>query len=414
MEFREALRIAARSIRAHRLRSGLTVVGMVIGIASVVVFATFGASVQAAVIADIGETNANNVFATPASGDDGPPGRVSGFGQPVFTEIDVETLREQEGVEAVIPQGIVGVSTMAYGDQTIAQRQATATVPATFTDDSLVSGEAFELGANETVLNEAAAKAFEQNVTVGSTVKLTLATGETRNVTVVGITSGTRGGFVSGFGEVTPRVYLPVDPFYPTTVESPSVGADVRAYPQVTVVANPNAVESVKQATETYLTTESDAAELLSEGAEIQVQTSGDIVETIQQVINRITRFVTGIAVISLVVAAIGIANITLVSVTERTKEIGIMKAVGATNRDTMQLFLTESALLGTVGAVVGVPVGLVVAWGATRFAEVGFTIAGEWVVFAVIVGIGVGVVAGLYPAWRASKIDPIEALRYE
>lgn len=90
------------------------------------------------------------------------------------------------------------------------------------------------------------------------------------------------------------------------------------------------------------------------------------------------------------------------------------MKAVGATNRDTMQLFLTESALLGTIGAVVGVPVGLAVAWGATRFAEVGFTIAGDWVVFAVGVGVGVGIVAGLYPAWRASKVDPIEALRYE
>jgi putative ABC transport system permease protein len=123
---------------------------------------------------------------------------------------------------------------------------------------------------------------------------------------------------------------------------------------------------------------------------------------------------VTGIAVISLVVAAIGIANITLVSVTERTKEIGIMKAVGATNRDTMQLFLTESVLLGTTGAVLGVPVGLAVAWGATRFAEVGFRLAVDWIGFAVVVGIGVGIVAGLYPAWRASRVDPIDALRYE
>jgi putative ABC transport system permease protein len=123
---------------------------------------------------------------------------------------------------------------------------------------------------------------------------------------------------------------------------------------------------------------------------------------------------VTGIAVISLVVAAIGIANITLVSVTERTKEIGIMKAVGATNRDTMQLFLTESVLLGTTGAVLGVPVGLAVAWGATRFAEVGFRLAVDWMGFAVVVGIGVGIAAGLYPAWRASRVDPIDALRYE
>jgi putative ABC transport system permease protein len=415
MDPSEALRIAARSIRAHRLRSGLTVVGMVIGIASVVAFATFGASVQAAVIGDIGDTNANNVFVTPASVDDDSPGGADlAATRPVFTAIDTDRLREQPGVEAVIPQGLVGLSSATYGDQTVAQRQATATVPGTFTESNTVAGRGFESGAAEAVLNEAAAASFERNVTVGSTLELTLASGETRNVTVVGIVSGTRGGFLSGFGGDTPRIFLPVDPFYATVVESPSVGADVRVYPQLTVVASPEAVPAVKDRTETYLTTDSDAAQLLGEGVEIRVRTSEDVVGAIQDVISQITRFVTGIAVISLVVAAIGIANITLVSVTERTKEIGIMKAVGATNRDTMQLFLTESVLLGTTGAVLGVPVGLAVAWGATRFAEVGFRLAVDWIGFAVVVGIGVGIVAGLYPAWRASRVDPIDALRYE
>jgi putative ABC transport system permease protein len=79
-----------------------------------------------------------------------------------------------------------------------------------------------------------------------------------------------------------------------------------------------------------------------------------------------------------------------------------------------MQLFLTESVLLGTTGAVLGVPVGLAVAWGATRFADVALTLAVDWMIFAVVVGVGVGVVAGLYPAWRASRVDPIDALRYE
>jgi putative ABC transport system permease protein len=138
------------------------------------------------------------------------------------------------------------------------------------------------------------------------------------------------------------------------------------------------------------------------------------VVEEIQDVIDRITRFVTGIAVIALVVGAIGIANITLVSVTERTKEIGIMKAVGATNRDTMQLFLTEAVLLGGIGAIVGVPLGLLVGFGAAVYAEVSFTLPIDWIVFSVVMGVTTGVVAGLYPAWRASKVDPIEALRYE
>ena len=159
MDPREALRIAARSIRAHRLRSGLTVVGMVIGIASVIAFATFGASVQAAVIGDIGDTNANNVFITPASVDDeSPGGEELAATRPVFTDIDVDRLREVPGVEAVIPQGLVGLSSVTYGNRTIAQQRATATVPETFTAADTIDGRGFEAGTREAVLNEAATR----------------------------------------------------------------------------------------------------------------------------------------------------------------------------------------------------------------------------------------------------------------
>ncbi len=206
---------------------------------------------------------------------------------------------------------------------------------------------------------------------------------------------------------------MPTEPYYRTTTESPALGVDQKAYPQVTVTTEPTAVQSARAAIEAYAS-QSDAAQLLPPGFEVAVQTSGDVVEEIQDVIDRITRFVTGIAVIALVVGAIGIANITLVSVTERTKEIGIMKAVGATNRDTMQLFLTEAVLLGGLGAVVGVPLGLLVGFGAAEYADVAFTLPIDWIVFSVAMGVTTGVVAGLYPAWRASKVDPIEALRYE
>ncbi|MFB6243531.1 MAG: ABC transporter permease [Halobaculum sp.] len=415
MEFTETLRIAGRSIRAHRLRSTLTVVGIVIGIASVVVFASFGASVEASVIDQIGGTNANNVYALPSATDEeGGPGGVAAAARPVFTERDVRRLSEIEGVAAVIPRGIVPASAVAHDGQTVAQRQLTATTPATFRAESLVAGRGFEMGANEVVINERAASVFAGNLSVGDEVTVNLGSGEQLNLTVVGIVSGTRGGFLTSFGDAQPRFYVPADPFYQTTTESPSLGVDQRAYPQVTVVAAPRQVTTAKAGVTRYLRQESDAVQLLPAGFEITVQTSGDVVEEIQDVIDRITRFVTGIAVIALVVGAIGIANITLVSVTERTKEIGIMKAVGATNRDTMQLFLTEAVLLGGLGAVVGVPLGLAVGWGAAQYAEVAFTLPFDWIAFSVAMGVTTGVVAGLYPAWRAAKVDPIEALRYE
>ena len=103
-----------------------------------------------------------------------------------------------------------------------------------------------------------------------------------------------------------------------------------------------------------------------------------------------------------------------LVSVTERTREIGIMKAVGARNREVMQLFLVESVLLGAFGALVGLPLGVAGGWVATRYAEIPLTLAPGWFAVAVGVGVFVGVVAGLYPAWRAARVDPIDALRYE
>jgi putative ABC transport system permease protein len=209
-------------------------------------------------------------------------------------------------------------------------------------------------------------------------------------------------------------VYVPIEPYYRTVVESPSVGVRQRAYPQVTVVTEPTRTETTRAAVESYLREESDARELLPGGAELTARTSGDFVAQVASVIERITRFVTGVAVIGLVVGAIGIANIMLVSVTERTREIGVMKAVGARNRDVLALFLVESGLLGAVGAILALPVGLAVGYGATRYAEVTFALAPTWMATAVVVGVVVGVVAGLYPAWRAARVDPIDALRYE
>jgi putative ABC transport system permease protein len=411
MDLSEATRIALRSIRSHKLRSTLTVVGLVIGIASVIVFATFGASVKTEVISDIEGSSANNVYAFATPADDEGFDRVI---QPVFTERDVSELSSLRGVQVVIPRGTVDTNSLTRGNDTVARQRVTATTPATFAEGSIVAGRGFRSGANEAVLNERAAESFEENVTVGDTLTLSLAGNRTADLTVVGIVNGTEGQLpVSDFAEGS-RVYVPVDPFYRTVVESPSVGVRQRAYPQVTVVTDPTTTAATQAAVESHLREESDARRLLPQGAELTARTSGDFVAQVASVIERITRFVTGVAVIGLVVGAIGIANIMLVSVTERTREIGVMKAVGARSRDVLALFLVESGLLGAVGAVLALPVGLAVGYAATRYADVAFALAPAWMATAVAVGVAVGVLAGLYPAWRAARVDPIDALRYE
>jgi putative ABC transport system permease protein len=411
MEGREGFRIAVRSIRAHKLRSALTVIGVVIGIASVITFATFGASVQAEIVGSIGDSSAGNIyiFGTP-EGEDG----FDRTFQPVFTESDVDQLRAIEGVDAVLPRGLIQVGSVRQGNETLARQQVTATTPDSITASSLVSGRSFTSGDEEVVVNERMAEAFEQNLTAGSTLTMILPAGEERQVTVTGVVNGTRGELpISDFAR-QPRVYAPIDPFYESVVESPSAGVRQRAYPQVTVVTDPRQIPATQSAIQSYLSTESDARQLSASDTELVARSGSDFVDEISDVIEQITRFVTGIGVISLVVGAIGIANVMLVSVTERTREIGIMKAVGARNRDVMGVFLVEAGLLGTFGSLLGVPLGLLVGFGAAEYADVGFSLAPGWMALAVVVGIVVGVVAGLYPAWRAARVDPIDALRHE
>ena len=197
-------------------------------------------------------------------------------------------------------------------------------------------------------------------------------------------------------------------------IESPTVGARQRVYPQLTVVADPGETTAVRDRVRAYLDGDSDAAVLTPDSYELSARTNEDFVEQVERIVDRVTSFVTAIAVISLVVGAIGIANVMLVSVTERTRQIGIMKAVGACDRDVLQLFLVEAVLLGLLGVALGLPLGLAGAYAATRYAEIGFTVAPVWFGITVVVGVGVGVVSGLYPAWRAARVDPIEALRRE
>ncbi|KAA9397215.1 FtsX-like permease family protein [Haloarcula sp. CBA1130] len=411
MDTGESVRITLRSIKAHKLRSALTVVGVVIGIASVITFATFGASVEAEIVGDIETSNAGNiyVFGTPSGDDD-----FDRTLQPVFTEYDIQQLEAITGVQAVLPRGIVQTQSVRHGNQTLARQQVTAVRSASINDGVLVEGRSFEADEEAVVVNERMAGSFAENLTTGERFTMTMADGSERNVTVVGVVNGTRGEVpVSEFAR-QPRVYVPIDPFYDSVVESPSAGVRQRAYPQVTLAVDPRAIPETQSAIQTYLSGESDARSLSADDTELVARSGNDFVEEISDVIERITRFVTGIAVIALVVGAIGIANVMLVSVTERTREIGIMKAVGARNRDVMQVFLVEAALLGTLGSLLGVPLGLLVGYGATRYAEVAFSLAPLWIALAVGVGVLVGVVAGLYPAWRAARVDPIDALRHE
>jgi putative ABC transport system permease protein len=236
--------------------------------------------------------------------------------------------------------------------------------------------------------------------------------GTDENFTVTGIVDD------GDTGPVGDRAYVPIDPYYTTTTETPR-GTTERVYPGLVVGAESfDQLESTKQRIIDYMESDSDARQLLAQTDDdeltITVQTIEDILDQFADILDQITLFLGGIAAISLLVGSIGIANIMIVSVTERTREIGVMKAVGAKKLDVIQLFLVEALILGIIGAVFGVLVGL-------GFGYLGVSWAGwpmfyplDWMTIAVVVGVVVGVVSGIYPAWRAARVDPIEALRRE
>ncbi|ELY99350.1 ABC transporter permease [Natrialba asiatica] len=409
MNLRESLRISWRSITSHKLRSTLTTLGVIIGIAAVITFVVLGSGFSESIVGDI-EADQEPVMIVQTQSEP-----ENGFGiltvqTPIYTESDIEALEGIDGVESVAPQGPLDViQTGTDDEQVTGVVDVQATTADAFEFSTFVDGEAFDgAAANEAVINQQASQAFEENVSAGDELTLTFEDGETTTVTVTGVTESELG------GQTPPQLYLPAEEHYTTTIETPD-GETERAYPSLQVGAESlEQLDPTQEAVTDYLRDDSHAAELKQDDEDVAVQTIEDTIDQFMDLVNQLTGFVAAVAAIALVVGSIGIANIMIVSVTERTREIGVMKSVGATRRDIMQLFLVEAVVLGLIGAVFGIALGLGVGYLGVQLVDWPMVYPVDWIAIAAAVGIGVGVVSGLYPAWRAARVDPIEALRRE
>jgi putative ABC transport system permease protein len=408
----ELFQEASSAITVNKVRSGLTVLGIVIGIGSVIAMISIGQGAQSSINARIQSIGSNLIMVTPGQQRTFGYGVREGQGSAqTLTPDDANAIAQLNGVAAVASQ-ISGRYQIIYKGantntnvvgtlSTYAQVRNVDIDQGNFINDADVAASNRIAVIGPTVLQDL----FGGNATatpdeaIGKTIRI-----KGNNFKVVGVTKS-KGG--TGFGNQDNIVYVPLTAGQHLLLGSTSYvnEIDVEAQSQ-------GVMSEVQQEITSLLLNRHNISD--SSQADFTVQTQSDIIAAASSVTDTFTILLASIAGISLVVGGIGIMNMMLTTVTERTREIGLRKAIGAKRSDVSTQFLLESVMLTFIGGVVGVALGWVFSLLITKFAGITTSIS-LWSVFlAVGVSALVGVVFGYYPARRAAGLNPIEALRYE
>ncbi|MCU6453544.1 ABC transporter permease [Sphingomonas sp. A2-49] len=394
--------LALRSIRRHLLRSFLTILGIVIGVGAVVTMVTLGKATTTAVQQQISALGSNILQVRPGQGF----GRGGGGPQPPnFTMDDVEAIANQiAGVTAVAPQASASATAIYEGANWSTSINGTTSAFLVVQPWPLVNGRYW------TAAEQEAGKAV---CLIGNTVRQNLFRGadpigariRLGNVScdVIGALS-TRG--QGGFGDQDDVVVMPIK-----TVQRRFTGnRDVR----LMLVGVDTAYQTSN--------VQSAITDLLRERRHLQAGRDDDfnifdtkqISDTLTGTTTLLTRIVAAVAAISLVVGGIGIMNIMLVSVTERTREIGIRLAIGAVAREVLLQFLVEAVALSCLGGVIGLVIAQGVILALVPLMQVPWTFDPQINLIAFAISAVIGVVFGYFPARRAAALNPIDALRHE
>ncbi len=419
---REFFRLAAQSILHRKLRSILAVLGVLIGIMAVVLLISFGLSFEGMMKGEVSKVFGADTFIIM---DQDTFGQGHGAAKVKQFALNLQTLENVDGVKTVAAirqrtafiEGGVGADgklvqgffpVMGLSPQFLTEFKA-------FTGDQKLEPGGRNITEGDVavaVLSAELAKRF--NVTVGDTI---LVAGEKSNemtASVIGILAPTDAkqeqGFASGMGATTSD-----------TVYVPNAAMD-QLWPE----GNDFLVTAVRILPGYKVDEVADRAEaaLKAEGSQVAAITSGDITSLIDTVLGTISIFLACIAGVSLVVGGVGVMNTMFTSVLERTKDIGVMKAVGAKNRHVLAIFLIESGLIGLLGGLIGTLFGLGLTalgcWVINTFASLpgGVTfpfVASPILILATLLGsFAVGALSGLWPARRGARMPVVDALRYE
>ncbi|WP_257183639.1 ABC transporter permease [Corynebacterium cystitidis] len=425
MSLMESIRLAATSLRANRMRSLLTLLGVIIGIASVIGIMTIGNSLRAQTVEGLESFGAGDLQA-------GVVARSDETEDLYYSAFDAESHPESLVTEEMLEQitQSLGPDLQGYSVGEQGPRDAELTDPAGRTEVSsstmiegvnensldyagttLVAGRGIDAadvtGASQVaIISEKAVEELFSGDTeraLGAELQLSSSAFDTA-VTVVGVYSASSGEGVLSYQDPVSRMYVP----YPVVKE---LGGLPDGFERVSfrpaVDAQADAVRSQIQALFDSFYTDDTYAQ-------VKVSDLTSELDQVNSVINNISLAISGIAAIALLVGGIGVMNIMLVSVTERTREIGVRKALGARRRDIKMQFVVEAMMVCLLGGVIGVVAGGLLGYaGSSALGAAGLPPLSA-VLIALVFSLGIGLFFGYYPAAKAAKLNPIDALRYE
>jgi len=401
LKFSQALHLSMGSISSYKLRSALTTLGIIIGIAAVVANVSLGASFNQFFVDELGSQGSNFIV-------------IYSEDINLFYDNQLEAIRNTPKVEGASPirqqlAGVTYISTIRQIDI-----QGSSADYEKIGNIQLEVGNFFSDQDKYTAVlgSDVAYEKFDQKISYRNSIDIEFirrdGTPVSHSFKVIGIIDSPDTTFIQTGAESDVRIFIPIDTM------NEMLGIEDYGGFSITV-EDAESVRTVSDEIDKKIARSLGVSERELDNEDVKPYTifnQADILDQLDELSAGLTSLFISVALISLIVGSIGIMNIMLVTVTERTKEIGLLRSLGFTRSNILSLFITESIILGLIGGILGTILGLVGSYAAVTILGLPYIFPMYLFVLGVGIAVGVGLIAGVYPANKASKLDPVDSLR--
>jgi putative ABC transport system permease protein len=409
----ENFKIALRALRANKMRSVLTMLGIVIGVSTVVALLSIGKGATASITSEIQSSGSNLLTISPGRSQFGPGGDGASQQQSHLYYTDYELLARgvEDNITSIVPT-YESSYIVKYGDESFS-------VNVTGVTQQYQDVRSYDVASGR-FITDGDNKSQSKVAVLGSQTAEDLFGGLSpigKTISINGIKFEVVGVFESkgssGFGSSDDAVFIPLDTGYDKVFGSTANYNGKKTVNNIIVSVKTTDLMDTVSAQMEYMLRRSHKLATADE-SDFNIMNQTDTLDTLSSITNTLTIFLGAIAGISLLVGGIGVMNIMLVSVTERTKEIGLRKAVGATRNQILTQFLFESVTLSLLGGLIGILFGVGIALLFSATGLISSVITVDSILIAFFFTLVIGLFFGIYPAFRAANLHPMVALRYE